>query len=223
MKPGSESSWKRTGTLRHGMRAYWGIYLVTVPVFTVITRKNFGMAGQATANVGSINYRVGWPSGDWGSLPIEGGVAAAFKREIESAPDPDKRRLEIEARLLQFRNPFRTAEAFGIAEGALEALVEDAEAVAGIDGKMRVLLRYVKKLTETPARMTEGDADPVYAAGWDETALFHAVSICALFNFMNRLVSSLGIEADAAYLAEAGPRLKEVGYSPSLARVLEED
>ena len=105
---------ERTGTLRHGMRAYWGIYLVTVPVFTVITRKNFGMAGQATANVGSINYRVGWPSGDWGSIPIEGGVAAAYKREIEAAPDPDKRRQEIEAHLLQFRNPFRTAEAFGI-------------------------------------------------------------------------------------------------------------
>lgn len=103
-----------TGTLRHGMRAYWATYLATVPVFTVITRKNFGMAGQATANVGSINYRVGWPSGDWGSIPIEGGVAAAYRREIESAPDPDQRRAEIEAHLLQFRNPFRTAEAFGI-------------------------------------------------------------------------------------------------------------
>ncbi len=103
-----------TGTLRHGMRAYWATYLATVPVFTVITRKNFGMAGQATANVGGINYRVGWPSGDWGSIPIEGGVAAAYRREIESAPDPDQRRAEIEAHLLQFRNPFRTAEAFGI-------------------------------------------------------------------------------------------------------------
>jgi acetyl-CoA carboxylase carboxyltransferase component len=105
---------ERTGTLRHGMRAYWATYLATVPVFTVITRKNFGMAGQATANVGRINYRVGWPSGDWGSIPIEGGVAAAYKREIEAAPDPEKRRAEIEAHLLQFRNPFRTAEAFGI-------------------------------------------------------------------------------------------------------------
>ncbi|PZC50309.1 MAG: Acetyl-CoA carboxylase, carboxyltransferase component [Chloroflexi bacterium] len=105
---------ERTGTLRHGMRAYWATYLVKVPVFTVITRKNFGMAGQATANVGSINYRVGWPSGDWGSIPIEGGVAAAYKREIEAAPDPDARRKEIEDHLLQFRNPFRTAEAFGI-------------------------------------------------------------------------------------------------------------
>ena len=105
---------ERTGTLRHGMRAYWATYLATVPIFTVITRKNFGMAGQATANVGRINYRVGWPSGDWGSIPIEGGVAAAYKREIEAAPDPDARRKEIETHLLQFRNPFRTAEAFGI-------------------------------------------------------------------------------------------------------------
>ena len=103
-----------TGTLRHGMRAYWATYLASVPVFTVITRKNYGMAGQATANVGTMNYRVGWPSGDWGSIPIEGGVAAAYRREIESAPDPDKRRREIEEHLLQFRNPFRTAEAFGI-------------------------------------------------------------------------------------------------------------
>ncbi|MYJ58399.1 MAG: propionyl-CoA carboxylase, partial [Chloroflexi bacterium] len=72
-----------TGTLRHGMRAYWATYLASVPVFTVITRKNYGMAGQATANVGTMNYRVGWPSGDWGSIPIEGGVAAAYRREIE--------------------------------------------------------------------------------------------------------------------------------------------
>ena len=72
----------------------------------MITRKNFGMAGQATANVGRINYRVGWPSGDWGSIPIEGGVAAAYKREIAAAPDPDARRKEIETHLLQFRNPF---------------------------------------------------------------------------------------------------------------------
>ena len=105
---------ERTGTLRHGMRAYWATYLATVPIFTVITRKCFGMAGQATANVGRINYRVGWPSGDWGSIPIEGGVAAAYKREIAAAPDPDAKRREIEAYLLQFRNPFRTAEGFGI-------------------------------------------------------------------------------------------------------------
>ena len=105
---------ERTGTLRHGMRAFWAMQMAKVPIFTVITRKNYGMAGQATANPSALNYRVGWPSGDWGSIPIEGGVDAAFKRDIANAPDPDKRRQEIEAFLRQFRDPFRTAEAFGI-------------------------------------------------------------------------------------------------------------
>ena len=113
----------------------------------------------------------------------------------------------------------RTAEAFGIEEGALERLVEDVEATAGIDAKMKPLLRYVKKLTEAPARMTERDAEPVYAAGWDETALFHAVSVCALFNFMNRLVEGCGLKGDPGYALEAGPRLQREGYLPILERM----
>jgi acetyl-CoA carboxylase carboxyltransferase component len=60
--------------------------------------------------------RYAWPSGDWGSLPIEGGVQAAYRREIEAAPDPAARRREIEERLNAFRSPFRTAESFGIEE-----------------------------------------------------------------------------------------------------------
>ena len=54
------------------------------------------------------------PPGTGDRFPIEGGVDAAFKRDIANAPDPDKRRAEIEAFLRQFRDPFRTAEAFGI-------------------------------------------------------------------------------------------------------------
>ena len=113
----------------------------------------------------------------------------------------------------------RTAEAFGIDEGALEALVEDIDAAAGLDARMRPLLRYVKKLTETPARMTESDAAPVFEAGWDETALVHAVSICALFNFMNRLVEGCGLKGDPGYALEAGPRLMSEGYLPILERM----
>ena len=102
------------GTLRHGMRAFWATYNATVPIFSVVVRKNYGMAGQATAHSGRLNFRVGWPSGEWGSIPIEGGVDAAYRRDIANAPDPDKRREEIEQELSQFRDVFRTAEAFGI-------------------------------------------------------------------------------------------------------------
>lgn len=96
------------------MRAYWVGYNMTVPTFTVVTRKNYGMAGQATGSSHRLNYRVAWPSGEWGSIPIEGGVDAAFKRDIESAPDPAKRRAELEAQLIAIGSPFRTAEAFGV-------------------------------------------------------------------------------------------------------------
>ena len=55
-------------------------------------------------------------SADWGSLPIEGGVQAAYRRDIEASDDPDARRRELEDALEQYRSPFRTAEAFGIEE-----------------------------------------------------------------------------------------------------------
>jgi acetyl-CoA carboxylase carboxyltransferase component len=72
------------------------------------------MAGMATTNKNGLNLKIAWPSAEWGSLPIEGGAAAAFRREIERAPDPDARLKEIEDELRALASPFLTAEAFGI-------------------------------------------------------------------------------------------------------------
>jgi acetyl-CoA carboxylase carboxyltransferase component len=55
-----------------------------------------------------------WPSGEWGSLPIEGGVAAAYRRDIEAAADPEKRRAELEEQHAKDRTPFPRAESFGL-------------------------------------------------------------------------------------------------------------
>jgi acetyl-CoA carboxylase carboxyltransferase component len=107
---------ERQGTLRRGMRAIWTWNAMTVPTFTVHVRKCYGMAGAATSNAAKLSYRVAWPSGEFGSIPIEGGVDAAFRRQIESAPDPDARRAELEAELGKMRNPFLTAEALGVEE-----------------------------------------------------------------------------------------------------------
>lgn len=104
-----------------------------------------------------------------------------------------------------------TAEQFGIAEGVLVALLENVEE-APIDDKMKPLLRYVEKLTKTPYRMSPEDADAVFAAGWDDQALHDAVSVCALFNMMNRLVDGLGVQADAAYTKFSAERLAEKSY-----------
>jgi acetyl-CoA carboxylase carboxyltransferase component len=92
------------------------VYQATVPWVSIIVRRVFGVAGAAHGNAQRLNLRYAWPSGDWGSLPIEGGVQAAYRRDIEASPDPAARRRELEAKLDTMRSPFRTAEAFGIEE-----------------------------------------------------------------------------------------------------------
>jgi len=81
---------------------------------SILVRKVYGVAGAAHGNAARLNLRYAWPSGDWGSLPIEGGIEAAYRRELEAAADPVALRSEIEARLNAVRSPFRTAERFGI-------------------------------------------------------------------------------------------------------------
>jgi uncharacterized peroxidase-related enzyme len=111
------------------------------------------------------------------------------------------------------------AEACGITEGAVPAAVADLDG-APVPENMRPVLRYVGRLTRTPAALTSADAEEVFAAGWDEHALHSAVMVCALFNFMNRMVEGHGITAGPEYFATSGRRLKEVGYA-GLNRLLE--
>jgi acetyl-CoA carboxylase carboxyltransferase component len=107
---------ERQGTIRRGARAMFAVYQATVPWVSVIVRKVYGVAGAAHGNAQRLNLRYAWPSADWGSLPIEGGIEAAYRRELEAADDPVALRAQIEARLNAVRSPFRTAERFGIEE-----------------------------------------------------------------------------------------------------------
>jgi acetyl-CoA carboxylase carboxyltransferase component len=107
---------ERAGTVRAGARALVAVYQALTPWISILIRRCYGVAGAGHGNAQALNLRYAWPSGDWGSLPIEGGVQAAYRRDIESSPDPDARRREIEGALNQFRSPLRTAEAFGVEE-----------------------------------------------------------------------------------------------------------
>jgi acetyl-CoA carboxylase carboxyltransferase component len=107
---------ERQGTIRRGARAIAAVYQARVPWCSIIVRRVFGVAGAAHGNHSKLNLRYAWPSGEWGSLPIEGGVEAAYKRELEAAPDPDALRRELEEKLGAMRSPFRTAEIFGVEE-----------------------------------------------------------------------------------------------------------
>jgi acetyl-CoA carboxylase carboxyltransferase component len=83
-------------------------------MLTVVIRKCYGMAGMGTTDKNGLDFKIAWPSAEWGSLPVEGGAAAAFRREIENAPDPKARLAEIETELRRFASPLLTAEAFAV-------------------------------------------------------------------------------------------------------------
>jgi acetyl-CoA carboxylase carboxyltransferase component len=107
---------EKRGTMRRGTRAYVAVYQATVPWVSVLVRKVYGIGGSAAGDASRLNLRYAWPSGNWGSLPLAGGLEAAYRRELEAAEDPAALRAQIEARLSAVTSPFRTAERFFVEE-----------------------------------------------------------------------------------------------------------
>jgi acetyl-CoA carboxylase carboxyltransferase component len=105
---------ERAATIRHGVRAMAAINQSTVPWCSIIVRNVFGVAGALHQPGGRLALRYAWPSGYWGSLPLEGGIEAAYRAEIDAADDPKAKLAEIEERLNRLRSPFRTAETFWV-------------------------------------------------------------------------------------------------------------
>ncbi|WP_370182033.1 acyl-CoA carboxylase subunit beta [Rhodococcus wratislaviensis] len=107
---------EQKGTLRKGIRTAMALEQARVPWLSLFVRRAYGLAGAAYGPIGggSINRRLAWPTAHWGSIPIEGGVEAAYRRTLAESDDPDALRAELYARFQPVENPFRTAERFGI-------------------------------------------------------------------------------------------------------------
>ncbi len=103
------------------------------------------------------------------------------------------------------------AAAYDVEPELFDQLMNDVEG-ADIDEKLKPILRYVRKLTQTPSKMTQADADAVIAAGWDDQAIFDAVSVCALFNFMNRIIEGTGVEPQTEEERPSKEALKDRSY-----------
>ncbi len=138
---------ERAGTLRAGCRALSTIFEVDVPWASVIVRRAYGAAGATHRNPARHTFRVAWPSGQWGSLPLRGGVDAAYRRVIEASEDPDATRAQLQREYERVSSPFRTAEVFGV-----EDIIDPAET------RPR-LCRWVKTAYHTMA------SDPVGPSG----------------------------------------------------------
>jgi acetyl-CoA carboxylase carboxyltransferase component len=103
---------EQAATIRHGMATMFAVLQTQVPWAAVVLRRSFGVA--AGIHLGPAPTVFAWPSAEIGALPVESGVALAFRREIEAAPDPEARRRELEQELAAAQSIFPRAEDFGV-------------------------------------------------------------------------------------------------------------
>jgi acetyl-CoA carboxylase carboxyltransferase component len=113
---------ERDGVMRAGVRALTAVAQSTVPWCSIIIRRAFGVAAGGHQNSSRFNFRYAWPSAQWGSLPIEGGLEVAYKAQIEGSLDPEATRAAIEKKIRGLTSPFRAAEAF-----VIEDIIDPAE------------------------------------------------------------------------------------------------
>ncbi len=103
---------EQDATIRYGTAAVLAACSCTVPWASVIVRRVFGVAGAA--HFGPDAYILSWPSAETGALPVEGGVAVAYGKEIANSKNPEKKRREIEQALASKQSPFPRAECFSV-------------------------------------------------------------------------------------------------------------
>ena len=99
----------------------------------------------------------------------------------------------------------------GVDRAVLEAIMVDVE-TAPVDPRFKPIFKFLRKLTQTPYKMVQADADAVYAAGWDERALHDVIMVCCCFSFMNRLADGHGLPSDPALFKARAKRHAEEGY-----------
>jgi alkylhydroperoxidase family enzyme len=97
-------------------------------------------------------------------------------------------------------------------EEFIAAVIRDLETSA-LSEKEKALLRFVDRVNQHSQQITAGDMQPLYAVGWDDAAIYYAITVCALFNFYNRWVDATGVHALSDEMHRVGAkRSANVGY-----------
>ena len=102
------------GTVRKSIQVMIALSQISIPWCSIFIRRAFGIAGSLYGPLDRATIRYAWPSAYWGSIPIEGGVEAAYKKEIANAEDPEKYRNDLVDYYKKFESPFRSAERFKV-------------------------------------------------------------------------------------------------------------
>ena len=137
---------ERRGTIRHGARAIAAIYQARVPQAELILRRVYGVGGAGIVNRHRAGRSWAWPSGNWGSLPMQGGVEAAFRARLQASEDPAAELDRLRAQLAAVTSPFRTAEHFGVQD-----LIDPRDSRALLCEWVTDAYRIVPELTGPPS------------------------------------------------------------------------
>lgn len=105
---------EKNGTIRYGTALVLAVMQSRVPWASIVVRKSFGVA--AAGHYGPDGLVLAWPSAEMGALPVEGGVAVAFRRQLAEADDPDALRTELEAKMSEANAPTQRGEQFNVHE-----------------------------------------------------------------------------------------------------------
>ncbi|MBE1531634.1 carboxyl transferase domain-containing protein [Actinomadura algeriensis] len=140
------SAAERRATIRHGARAIAAVYQARVPQAELILRRVYGVGGAGIVNRHRPGRSWAWPSGDWGSLPVQGGVEAAFRAQLQNAADPEREIERLRAQLAAITSPFRTAERFGVQD-----LIDPRDSRALLCDWVRDAYRLLPELTGRPS------------------------------------------------------------------------
>lgn len=153
---------EKQATMRWGVELTKTYYTTTVPIFSVIVRKAYGVAGSLMLEARDPHMRVGWPSGEWGSLPLDGGIDVGHSAELkkiekEYGLEARKARYkELDEEYRRLMNPLRTANHFSI-----EEIIDPADTRALVERWTRHM--YENDLPERVALRLCGKLQPTYA------------------------------------------------------------
>jgi alkylhydroperoxidase family enzyme len=97
-------------------------------------------------------------------------------------------------------------------EALVWAVLRDLES-SPLDEKHKALFRFVNKVNHDSPRIEADDIQQLHEAGWDDEAIYFAITVCALFNFYNRWIDASGVHAlsDEAH-RQGGKRTAAHGY-----------
>jgi len=118
---------ERQAQVRHACRLFVNAAALTVPCFTVVVRKGYGLGAQAMA-VGGFDaplFTVSWPTGEFGGMGLEGAVRLGYRKELEALPAGPEREALYQRLVAQ---QYERGSALNMAQGLeIDAVIDPAD------------------------------------------------------------------------------------------------